>query len=371
MRLPADQVRRLRLRAQGLWRDDKDAPKTPAAVLRDACAVQAQDAPAAALSIWARSDGLTAGDVARAQAQEHSIVRTWLMRGTLHLTAAEDLGWLLPLLGPRFIRTTRRRYAELGLDGAVRRESLVAIREILSEGVPMLRAELAARLAERGFPTEGQAAYALMHHAGLSGLLCFGPDREGQETFVLLEGWTQVGEAMPESEALAELARRYLRAYAPAAPQDLAAWSGLPIPQARAAFEAIGDQLVEVEFAREPLRILQGQAGWLEEAFAGEVNLRLLPRFDTYLMGYRDRALSVPERYARRIHPGGGILHPAVLVDGLAAGRWKTARKKARLDVIVEPFESLAGEAVRQLEAEVRDLARFLETEVRLEPISR
>ncbi len=154
-------------------------------------------------------------DVKAALEAKRTLARTWLFRGTLHLAAAEDLGWLLPLLGPRFIRKTRRRYAELGLDETVRRKSLEAIREILIGGAPVTRSELTRRLAARGFPTEGQAAYHLMHHAGLSGVLCFGPDQEGEETFVLLEEWFEIGEALPDEEALLALARRYLRATRP------------------------------------------------------------------------------------------------------------------------------------------------------------
>ncbi len=367
MELSPDQLRRLRLRAQGLQREPDAEQGGPLVVVRRVCAVQAQEAPAAALSLWARGDGFTAGDVERALAEERNLARNWLFRGTLHQAAAEDLGWLLPLLGPRFIRKTRRRYAELGLDETVRRKSLEAIREILIGGAPVTRTELTRRLAARGFPTEGQAAYHLMHHAGLSGVLCFGPDQDGEETFVLLEEWFEIGEALPDEEALLALARRYLRAYAPAAPQDLAAWSGLTLTQALAAFRALADELVEAKFAGETLWLLDAQEPWLGGDLAEEANLRLLPRYDTYLLGYRDRDLSVPAAYAKRIHPGGGFLHAAVLVDGLAAGTWRMTRQEGRLNVIVEPFEPLKGELVRRLEAEVDELGRFLDVEARLE----
>jgi hypothetical protein len=333
-------------------------------------AVQAQDTSAAKISIWARSDGLTAPDVERAQAEQHTIVRTWLMRGTLHIAAADDLGWLLPLLGPRFIHKTRRRYEQLGLDEPTRRKSLSAIQEILSGQSPMRRSELILRLAERGFPTDGQAGYHLMHHAGLRGLLCYGPEVSGEETFVLLEGWAQIDSALPPDEAHIELARRYLGAYAPAGPEDLAAWSGLTLTKSRAAFDALASQLVQVKFAGEPLWLLNRQKEWLADEPPGDLNLHLLPRFDTYLLGYRDRNLTVPQEFAKRVHPGGGILHPVVLVDGLAAGTWKTERKKARLDVVVEPFGSLEDRAIGKLEDKVGSLARFLETDAHLKFLS-
>ena len=371
MDLSAEQVRQLRLRSQGLRHDSQSKTKDPATVLNRVVAVQAQDLSAATLSIWARNDGLTAREVERAQLEEHTIVRTWLMRGTLHMVAAEDLGWLLPLLGPRFIRKTRRRYEELGLDETTRRTSLFAIRELLSRRGPMTRSELVEHLAERGFPTEGQAAYHLIHHAGLHGLLCYGPREGGEETFVLREEWAEIGPALPREDAHIELARRYLRAYAPAGPEDLAAWSGLTLTTSRAAFDSLASQLVEIGFAGKPLWLHSHQEEWLADDLAGGLNVRLLPRFDTYLLGYRDRTLIVSQEFAKRVHPGGGILHPVVLADGLAAGTWKTERKRARLDVIVEPFGNLEDKAITMLEDRVRSLARFLETDGHLRLLPR
>ena len=371
MDLSAEQVRQLRLRSQGLRHDSRGNTKDPATVLNRVVAVQAQDPSAATLSIWARSNGLTATEVERALSEEHTIVRTWLMRGTLHMAAARDLGWLLPLLGPRFIRKTRRRYEDLGLDEPARRTSLSAIHEILSGRGPMTRSELVEHLAERGFPTEGQAGYHLMHHAGLRGLLCYGPEKGGEETFVLREEWAEIGPALPREEAHIELARRYLRAYAPAGPEDLAAWSGLTLTTSRAAFDALASQLVEISFAGEPLWLRSHQGEWLTDDLAGDLNVRLLPRFDTYLLGYRDRSLVVPQEFEKRVHPGGGILHPVVLVDGLAAGTWKMERKKARLDVSVEPFEDLEDKPIAMLEDQVRSLARFLETDGHLKLLPR
>lgn len=371
MNVSAEQVTLLRLRSQGLTRNQGLARETPAQVLRAVVAVQAQEAPAAALSLWARGEGFTAADVKAALESERALVRTWLLRGTLHLAAAEDLGWLLPLLGPRFIRKSKRRYAQLGLDEAVLRRSLSAIREVLTGSDPLTRAELAERLAERGLPTEGQAAYHLLHHAGLSGLLCYGPDRDGEETYVLLEEWAPIEGSLTEGEALERLARRYLRAYAPTGPEDLAGWSGLTLTQARSAFAALEGELIEVELGGEPLWLLQEQAPCLESEHFDGVNLRLLPRYDTYWLGYRDRELSAPEEHARKIHPGGGILHPALLVNGLAAGTWTTTRRRDQLQLIVEPFASLGDAVLSRLEAESRNLGRFLETEVGLEVVGR
>jgi len=209
-----------------------------------------------------------------------------------------------------------------------------------------------------------------MHHAGLNGLLCYGPNQAGEETFVLLNDWAEIGAALPEGEARAELARRYLSAYAPAGPEDLAGWSGLTLTQSRAAFSAITDELVEIEYGGESLWLLSGQGAWLDDEPVEDLHVRLLPRYDTYLLGYRDRGMVVPDAFRKRIHPGGGIVHPVVLVDGVAAATWNTKRQKSRTEVIVDPFETLAGDVIDRLIDEVQRLGRFLEVSTHVTVLS-
>jgi hypothetical protein len=353
----------MRLRAQRLHPAESGARASVTKILEDVCGVQAQEPSAADMAVWVRGHNLLARQVEDARVRERSTVRTWCMRGTLHLLAAEDLGWLLPLLGPVFVRKSRRRYAELGLTDDICAEAIRAIRDILGDEGPTTRAELARALAERGIPTEGQAAYHLLRRAGLEGLVCFGPDLGREPTYVLLEDWAQVGAAMAgEAASRAELARRYLAAFGPAGPEDVATWSGLSASQARAGLEMISGELLEVEIGPAQAWMLKSRAGWLEEEPGDDdAVVRLLPSFDPYLLGYRGRDLSVPERYAKRVHPGGGLLRPTLLVDGLAAGTWNLKRRRDGLLVNIQPFESLGLEVRGALEKQVQELGRFYE----------
>src|SRR5262249_28211295 len=154
--------------------------------------------------------------------EERTVVRTWAMRGTLHMLPAEDVGWIVALLGPLFAATDRRRRLQLGLDDDLCARALPAIRDILSGGGALTRAERVQRLADVGMQIDphSQAPAHLVGLAALRGLICRGPDRANDEpTYVLLEEWVGAARtytAMEPEEALAELARRYLRAYAPA-----------------------------------------------------------------------------------------------------------------------------------------------------------
>jgi len=369
-RLTDAQVLRLRLKAQRLDLPPSQIETDPALVVKALVGIQAQEAPAAALAIRARSHGLVAADVERARVQARTILRIWGPRGTLHLLASEDLGWLLPLFGPYFVARGERRRLELGLDESLCLSAMGTLQEILAEHGSLTRAEIVQRLAARGIRLEGQAVPHLLGRAALEGLICYGPDRATEPTYVLLDDWIgqeRRGPPLPEAAAYVELSHRYLAAYGPARPQDQAAWSGLPLSKTRLAWGQLADELLEVTVAGAPAWLLKTSAAWLDELPAPEPNVRLLPRFDVYLLGYQDRDLAVPRQYAKRINAGGGILHPTVLVDGRSVGTWKIARKKNALEILVEPFEALAPQVRPGLEAEVLDLARFLGVQARLE----
>ena len=361
--LTNDQVRLLRLRAQRLTPQPPGEAASVVRVVKEMCGIQAQDAPAAALAVRARSAGLTAADVEQARVQERSVVRTWGPRGTLHLLASDDIGWLLPLIGPVFVAGDRRRREELGLSEDICARAIRLMRDVLADQGPMTRAELFEHLATHGIHLEGQARPHLLFLPALEGMICLGPDRGAEPTYVLLDDWLgreRRGHPLSEDEAYAKLTRRYLGAYGPATPEDQAAWSGLPLSKTRAAWQHSADQHMEVEVAGFTAWMLKTRAAWLDELSAHAPIVRLLPRYDIYLLGYRNRDLAVAPQYAKRINAGGGIVHPTVLVDGRVSGTWKSKRLKNHLELLVEPFEQLAPAVYAGLEAETEDIARFL-----------
>src|SRR5947209_6283224 len=255
--LSDDQVRLLRLHAQQLTSKPRDAVPDVASLVKELCGIQAQDAYAATLALRVRSVELVADDVERARVQKRSIIRTWGQRGTLHLLATEDLGWLLPLFGPVFIAASQRRRMELGLDEDTCARGIGIIRDALANQGSLTRAELVEQLAIHGVRIEGQARPHLLHRAALEGVICFGPDRGREPTYVLLSDWIEQGHTLSEAAAYTELARRYLAAYGPATPEDLAAWSGMPISKLRAAWQHIAGQLMEVEVSGSPAWMLK------------------------------------------------------------------------------------------------------------------
>ena len=343
-------VRRARAAAQLLHR-----PRTAgvAALVARLLAVQAQDLRAARLALRARAEGLAAADVDRALTGERSVLVGWLMRGTLHLVGRDDYPWLLGLTAPTRQATSRRRLGQLGVAPAAADRAVGIVERALADDGPLTRPELTERLAARRIRTEGQAAPHLLGLAALRGVLVLGPLRDdGAHAFALARDW--LGAAPPielfgdeRAAALAELARRYLAAHGPAAPVDLAAWSGLPLRDARAGLAAIASELAERD---DDLVDLAGR-----EPAPDAIPARLLGAFDPYLLGWKDRGFAVPARHAKRVHPGGGMLRATATVDGRAVGTWSGAGGDVALDL----FARVTPAARAALRDDGHDVARF------------
>ncbi len=358
------QARYLRFSAQNLVRKKSQAAVSGTQVVKDLVGIQAQEASAAYLSIYSRCTTITPAGIEYEIFEARSVVRAWFMRGTLHLVATEDLDWLLPLLAPIFINKNRRRYDELGLDEAAIARGVCIIEEVLANQGPMSRHQLAPYLVDKGVNIAGQALIYLINRAAWEGVLCLGPTVNGKQTYVSLINWIgrDLKEKPPAGEIL--LAERYLSAYGPAGQEDFAAWSGLPLKAAREAFSELGDKLAEVEFPCGRGFILSEQAANLDKSPPEALGIRLLPKFDTFLLGYNDRKLFLSPEHKKKVNAGGGILRAVLMVDGYVQGVWRITRARSGVNIDVEPFRQLSGSERQGLAEEIDGIRAFLEMDV-------
>lgn len=354
--LQEERVRRMRARAQALAGGVRE--DSAEAVVRRVFAIQAQDATAADLGIRVRGLGIGANDIRVAYEEERSIVRGWFLRGTLHTIPSEDVGWVLRLLAPRVLAATSHRYRKLGLDDNLRQHSDHLIRRALGAHGPLTRAELTWDLTTLGVSPDGQAPFHLIRHAALNGILCHGPQRAGEATYVLLDDWlpdSAVSSRWEEDTALTELARRYLDAHAPAGVEDFAVWSGLPVTWARRAWKALARSGSITGYGT--LTVL-GDRGEEPAGTWDEPDVRMLPAFDNYLVGYRTRERSVPAHHEGRVWPGGGIIRPTITADGLAVATW--THPAAGRPLRVDAFERLPARTQGGVAEERAAVIRFL-----------
>jgi hypothetical protein len=303
-------------------------------------AVQAQDLPGALGSVALRVGSGTRKDV-EAALDAGEVVRSWPMRGTLHLVAAEDLVWLRGLLTPRVVASLHRRHAELGLEPA----TFAAAREVavdaLAGGHRLRRAELLAAWEAAGVVTEEQRGYHLLGYLGQVGSLCFGPMRDGEQLIVLVDEWIRNPRRLEREEALGELAVRYFRSHGPATRADFIRWTNLTAADARAGLALARPQLARLEVDGVEY-LLDPQTP--ERLASGRRQTRgvfLLPGFDELVLGYADRSATLPAEFANRIIPGGnGVFRPTVVSGGQIVGTWKHTGRGANRTATATPFET-------------------------------
>jgi hypothetical protein len=273
---------------------------------------------------------------------------------------------VLGLVGPIEIAASAKRQRDLGVDERTYAEGVQALEALLADG-PLTRAQIEHGLLARGVPIrpKTQALIHLIRRAALEGRVCYGPQAGREEEFVLLRDWADIGKPLEPEVAAAELARRYLAAFAPACLADFAKWSGLPMPLARQAFAAASRGFVEVEAFGTTAHVSREALDALGQMEREAPTVRLTGAYDTYLIGYRDRAGIVEEQrlYAEVWH--GGLIAPVVLADGAFVATWKAERKARETLVRVTPF-ALDESLLPALEAETADLGRFLGTAARL-----
>jgi hypothetical protein len=338
-----------RIARQGLC--GPGAPDSAAAATR-AGGLQAQDAAASRLGVRVRTAAVTDADV-RTAIDHRSLARTWLMRNTVHLVAAQDVRWLTALLGPMIRRRFETvRWPALGLTPDLL-DRVAAVTPDVLHGRQLDRREFAAALAEHGVPVpaDGQAPTHVLVHLSTIGLVCRAHDRGRDSTFALLDEWVPDNrDAGPRGDdALAELARRYFAAFSPATPADFTAWSGLPSSRAIA---LLREELTPVEVG--------GSAGYRLGEAEPQRGVRLLPAFDNYLLGYRDRSAMIDADRVPEVYVG-GVIRPTLLVDGRVAGRWRLVRNRQGATVELTPFGPLTRKVRCAVDAEVADIARFVE----------
>jgi hypothetical protein len=283
------------------------------------------------------------------------------MRGTLHLVAVEDLDWLLPLLAAAFLPRVARRSAQLGMDEDACRRGIGLIKKVLQRQGPMTRAELTVALASGAVDIRGQRAPVLLCRASLEGVVCHGPPRSGKPTYVLLSDWTEPLKRVELNDALTQLVTRYIAAFGPAGPKDFAAWSGLPVADARSGWSAVADHLTELDLAGRSVWVLDHQfEGPLVHEDRRAAVVRLLAGFDTYLLGYDDRTLTVQPGHSKHVNAGGGMVRPTILIDGQVVGTWRHRKTRRGHELMLEPFTPIPPVANGSLDAEVAEVNLFL-----------
>lgn len=353
-------IGRLRLAAQGLLPPGFDSP--PEAV-RWMTAMQAQDLQAALWAVGLRVPNAGV-DAVRSALDEGLVVRSWPMRGTLHLLAPEDLRWILDITADRLLRGMGGRHRELEIaarDVDVAREAAL---ELVSGGGAATRQELFAAFEAAGQSTNGQRGIHLLGVLCQRAWLVQGPLAGNQQLIKAFDEWIPKSRELDRSEGIAELVLRYMLSHGPATERDFAWWSGTPVTEVRSALAAVKDQLVELEFEGASYWMAPATAALLDDGVPGQRSVLALPGFDEFLLGYTDRSLVLPPEHAQKVVPGGnGMFKRTIVAGGEVVGTWARKGSGRTAAVVPEPFDTVNGlrpAAQRSFELQAARYVKFL-----------
>lgn len=337
------------------------------------CGIQAQVMSAAEMALWARADGLTPQDVRSALWQDRTLVKTWAMRGTLHLLTAADLPLYVAARSVHEARNWLKYFTFFGMTPEQYEAVIVAIPQVLGNQ-PLTRQQLAAAVAQNlGIPKLGEHLQAsswgsLWKPSAWRGDLCFGPSQGQNVTFVNPQHWLDSWQPVEPYPALQEIARRYLRAFGPATPKEFALWWGFGMLPSRELFRSLEAELEPVDVEGWQALVLRQDLQALQRSeLRGSVNL--LPFFDAYVLGIgRGRAIEalLPQVLQKEVYRPQGWISAVVLVDGYIQGIWEYKDRGSQTLITVDMFSPVSKAVRRQLQAEADRLSVFWDTKVDL-----
>jgi hypothetical protein len=341
---------------------DERAPKSKlAVVVGEIGAVQAQVMSAAELQVAVRVD-CTVQDVRDALWKRKTLVKTWLMRGTLHLTRAADLPLYTAAMGRRWIKPSQAwlKYFQ------VSESEVWALADVIGsalDGSPRTREELIAIVA-RGKSERVREALksgwgGMLKPAARNGRLCFGPSRGQSVTFVSPQSWLGSWRELDPEQALVEVARRYVHAYGPANKEDFAYWWGHWTGVGAAGWSGLKDELVPVNVEGWRAHMLAADLKRIPSRLPG-TSVQLLPNFDPFLMGHRKRDHLFDAVHRSKVSRTAGWISPVILVDGRVEAVWSYTLNNHRLRVEIKPFDVLAPKVLKQARMRVEEIAASL-----------
>jgi hypothetical protein len=335
--------------------------------------IQAQVMSAAELALCTRVDGLTPAAVKSALWQDHTLVKTWAMRGTLHLLAASALP--LYVAARSFHDQTHlwdKYFAYYGFSPAQQEAYLAAIPQVLGKE-PMTREQLASAVAkEIGAPGARELILASnwgspLKPSAFRGDLCFGPSQGQQVTFVNPRAWLGDWQTSDPQQALQTIARRYLQAYGPATPNDFARWWGLGKVPAKKLFQSLAEELEEVDVEGWRALVLRATLEPMQH-LEGANTVHLLPLFDSYtiVLGYNNELL-LARAYQSQVFRPQGWISAVVLVNGAVQGVWQYTTQSRKTVVKVQMFAPTPAWIQQGIEAEVARLSACFKAEPLIE----
>lgn len=339
--------------------------KTARDVVRALVAVQSQDYDGAKWAVSQRS-GLSDEAIER-EFNSGAILRTHVLRPTWHFVDPKDIRWMLKLSAPRIMTIMSSYDRQLGLDAKVYRRASRVIEKALRDNNFLTRTELKEALARAGFSAlDGQRLGRLVMRTETDAIICSGPRRGKQHTYALLDERAPAVPVRDRDEDLLDLAVRYFSGRAPATAHDFAWWSGLAMRDVKRGIDVAGKQLERIDS--------DGTAYWRHGSVPAPAgpSAHLLPNYDEFFIGYRDRsAIGRRLKSISSVTGGSSLIAHVLVVDGQLVGGWKRFTDGDAITLQASVLTRLTRSERVRLEEAVQSFEAFVQRRVKVNWIAR
>lgn len=348
----SEQIHAFRLRRHHLL--DQSA-KDLVTICRDVCGVQAQIMSAAQLQLWARNHAITPTMVNDALWKTRSLVKTSLMRQTLHLVPGDEFS--LYIAAHRSARAkavlsimARCKITRDEADGL----SALILEELKAGPAPRAAITAAVRpKVSKRLRVWMDRVWSIVRLPVIEGQVCYGPGEGNQATFIRTEHWLPAQPKIDAVQAQKELFRKYLRAYGPATLNDFAHWSLISMPEVRALRPLMDSEVVEYD----GVFVLREDVKTLQSASSSQNSVHLLPYFDVYLLAHRFKEHFLKAEFYKRVYRNQGWISPVVLINGEIAGVWSYKLSRKAIEIEVELFTRAGSRTLKQIKNRASELA--------------
>jgi uncharacterized protein YcaQ len=373
-------IANFRLRRNHLLRNDDDAAADAVIISRDMCGVQAQVMSAAYLQLWARNHALTRSEIEDALWKTRTLVKTSLMRQTLHLIPADEFPLYIAALRPSRVAQALRTMARFGISREEGESITPLIMDALSAG-PLRRPAIAAvvrpKVSKRARAWM-EACWSMIRIPVAEGSICYGRGEGNEIVFIRTDQWLKDRsikdqrlpklkvESVAVTQAQCELFQKYLRAYGPASLHDFAHWSGISMQEVKPLLPLLQAELAEIPGEKKDRWLFPEDVAILNKTSTKGTGVRLLPIFDSFLLAHREKDHLLSMQHYKRVYRNQGWISPVVLVDGAIAGVWSHKIQNKKLFVEVDPFGKLTRTRRAAIKREGEALAVFFESKLDL-----
>ena len=354
-----EQVSVFRLQRHNLLEKNK---KNIVKICSNVCGVQAQVLSAAYLSLSCRNQNITKTVINKALIKYRSLVRTSLMRQTLHIIPSNEYSLYINALKRSRLEAYKKRLSGFGITYKEIDKLNQKIVDLLSSE-PGDKNELFKIIKphlNKNMSKWAESVWSIFKPAIIEGLICYYPSNGNKSTFIRTDKWLPEQKEIPGEEAKRILLKKYLKAYGPATVKDFAFWAGMLMKEASEMWDTLKDEMREINVGDSVKYILKKDLSDLRNSVFEKTTINLLPNFDVYLLAHSDKSHFIKKEFYKKVFRNAGWISSVILLNGEIIGTWSIENNSKENSFSFDIFEKTSAKLKEQIEEEAERIKIFL-----------